>query len=68
MSPGAATVYLSSYLAPLAPLLERPEVTDIFVNRPGEIWVETLQGGLECHKAPAVDGTLPWRVFSSRRR
>jgi type IV secretion system protein VirB11 len=58
----SAAVYLRSYLAPFAPLLERPEVTDVFVNRPGEVWVETLQGGLECHEAAELDETLLWRL------
>ena len=39
-----AGVYLDSFLAPLAPYLARPEITDIYVNRPGEIWTETLGG------------------------
>ena len=36
-----ANVYLSAYLAPLAPWLSRPDVTDVLINRPGEVWVET---------------------------
>ena len=42
MTAVAANVYLDSYLAPLGPWLARDDVTDIYVNRPGEIWVETL--------------------------
>lgn len=38
--------YLDAYLAPLKPWLERPDVTDILVNRPGEVWVETTQGAM----------------------
>ena len=38
-------LYLESYLAPLAPWLEQADVTDIYVNRPGEIWLETLGQG-----------------------
>ena len=34
------SVYLDAYLAPLRPWLEREAVTEILVNRPGEIWVE----------------------------
>ena len=34
-------VYLQSYLAPLAPWLGRADVTEILVNRPGELWIET---------------------------
>jgi type IV secretion system protein VirB11 len=45
-------VYLRSYLAPFAPLLDRPEVTDIYVNCPGEVWAETLGGDVERHLVP----------------
>jgi type IV secretion system protein VirB11 len=38
-------VYLESYLAPLAEWLGQADVTDIYVNRPGEIWLETLSEG-----------------------
>ncbi|MET0308343.1 MAG: P-type DNA transfer ATPase VirB11 [Sphingomonas sp.] len=48
-------VYLRSYLAPLTGMLARPDVTDIYVNRPGEIWAETLGGAIERHDAPALD-------------
>jgi type IV secretion system protein VirB11 len=37
-------VYLTSCLAPFEHLLSRPDVTDIYVNRPGELWVETVGG------------------------
>jgi type IV secretion system protein VirB11 len=30
-------------------MLARPDVTDIYVNRPGELWVETLGGAIERH-------------------
>jgi type IV secretion system protein VirB11 len=39
-------VYLEAYLAPLAPWLERSDVTDILINAPGEVWIETLTAGL----------------------
>jgi type IV secretion system protein VirB11 len=48
-------VYLRSYLAPLASMLERADVTDIYVNRPGEVWVETTGGAIERHEAPGLD-------------
>ncbi|HEX9946709.1 MAG TPA: P-type DNA transfer ATPase VirB11 [Allosphingosinicella sp.] len=52
-------VYLRSYLAPLTGMLARPDVTDIYVNRPRELWVETTGGGIERHDAPGLDeGTL----------
>ena len=44
-------VYLRSCLAPLADHLARPDVTDIYVNRPGELWLELLGGGIERHQA-----------------
>ncbi|NIJ65951.1 type IV secretion system protein VirB11 [Sphingomonas leidyi] len=50
-----ARVYLKAYLAPLADVLARPDVTDIYVNRPGEIWAETLGGTVERHPAPDLD-------------
>ncbi|MDH4386792.1 MAG: P-type DNA transfer ATPase VirB11 [Caulobacter sp.] len=58
----APAVYLITYLAPLAYLLDRPDVTDIFVNRPGEAWVETLEGRLERHAAPGLDETTLMRL------
>ncbi len=48
-------IYLRSYLAPLTGMLARPDVTDIYVNRPGELWVETSGGEIERHDAPALD-------------
>jgi type IV secretion system protein VirB11 len=48
-------IYLSSYLAPLSGMLARADVTDIYVNRPGEIWVETVGGAIERHESPALD-------------
>jgi len=54
--------YLHSYLAPLLPILERAEVTDIFVNRSKEVWAETLDGKLEMHAAPELDEATLWRL------
>ena len=62
MTAQPAAVYLTTYLAALAPLLARPEVTDLYVNRPGEVWVETLCGGLERHEASGLDETTLWRL------
>ena len=55
MKPGG--VYLEAYLAPFAAFLSRPDVTDVFVNKAGEVWVETIGGGLERHAAPELDAT-----------
>lgn len=34
-------VYLRSFLLPLEPWLTQPDVTEILINRPHEIWIET---------------------------
>lgn len=47
--PAPSGVYLRSCLAPFEQMLARPDVTDIYVNRPGELWIETLGGGIERH-------------------
>lgn len=58
----ACDVYLGSYLEPLAPFLSRPDVTDIYVNRPGEVWVEALGGNPERVEAPALTGKVLARL------
>lgn len=57
-----AGYYLDSFLAPLAPVLAREDVTDIWINRPHEIWVETLGGKIERHDEPALDEALLGRL------
>lgn len=42
MNMPARNIYLESYLAPLLQWLDQRDVTDIYINRPGEIWVERL--------------------------
>ena len=49
-----AGVYLDAYLAPLAPWLERDDVTDVMVNRPGEVWIETTGGLTAAITAPQI--------------
>lgn len=55
-------IYLQSYLAPMAAYLERSDITDIFINRPGEVWVETVGGGTERHDAPELTETALARL------
>jgi type IV secretion system protein VirB11 len=50
----SAQVYLRSYLAPLDPWLSRADVTDILINRPGELWIETAGGGMTRIEAPEL--------------
>ncbi len=51
----SANVYLSAYLAPLSPWLSRPDVTDLLINRPGEVWVETAGAGMTREPADQLD-------------
>ncbi len=55
-------VYLEAYLRPLAAWLARGDVTDILINAPGEVWVETLGGVMERHLAPELTDTALWRL------
>lgn len=58
----ADRIYLRSYLEPLAFALDRADVTDIYINRPGELWIETVGGAIERHEIPALDGALLARL------
>lgn len=64
MSPAASIsgVYLRSYLAPFADLLAEPDVTDILVNQPHEIWVERLGKPMERLEAPLLTGPILARL------
>ncbi len=54
-------VYLRTYLAPFAPWLDRPDVTDILVNRPGEVWIDGAMG-FERIAAPDVTEVMMLRL------
>ncbi len=66
MSPVAGApcnIYLSSYLAPFAQWLDAGDVTEILVNRPGEVWTERIGAAeMECHEAPSIDAQLLERL------
>jgi type IV secretion system protein VirB11 len=62
MNAPVANIYLESCLAPLAPHLVRADVTDIYINRPGEIWLETLGGASERHIAPDMTREMLLRL------
>ncbi len=59
LNPG---VYLSSYLTPLKPWLDRADVTDVWVNEPGAVWIETVQGRTERFDAPELTETILARL------
>src|SRR3546814_1892060 len=48
------TAVLRHYLAPLLPLLEPEDVTELVVNRPGEAGIEDRQGW-RCQEMPELD-------------
>lgn len=57
-----AVSYLAIYLDPLAKHLGRTDVTDVYVNQPGEIWTETLGGEIERHDVPELSEALLGRL------
>ena len=64
-----ARSYLELYLEPLSPWLGRDDVTDIYINRPGEVWVETLGGQITRYDAHDLDEGRLWglaRQIASR--
>jgi type IV secretion system protein VirB11 len=60
---GPRSVYLDAYLAPLRPWLDRESVTEVLVNRPGELWIEdAAQPGMQRVALDAVDDELLKRL------
>jgi type IV secretion system protein VirB11 len=63
MPVGSGSVYLDAYLAPFRSFLERETVTEILVNRPGEVWIEdAAQNGIVRHVMPEVTDALIQRL------
>ena len=61
--PAAHSVYLDAYLAPLRPWLERETVSEILVNRPGELWIEEAgHVGMRRIELPEITDTLLQRL------
>ena len=57
------SVYLDAYLAPFQHWLERDSVSEILVNRPGEVWLEDAASpGMQRIAAPEVDDRLIQRL------
>ena len=54
-------LFLDAFLAPLAAALGRDDVTDVYINRPGELWLETPHG-IERHEDPRLDDEALWRL------
>ncbi|OWY59253.1 P-type DNA transfer ATPase VirB11, partial [cyanobacterium TDX16] len=53
---------MQSYLAPFADILARDDVTDVYVNAPQEVWIETLGGENERHWVAGLDETALARL------
>ncbi len=63
------SVYLRIYLMPFAAWLEQPDVTEVMVNRPGEVWVERVgQPAMQCIQASEVDDMLLARLAAQIAR
>ena len=57
------SVYLDAYLAPFRPFLARESVTEILVNRPGELWLEdAATPGMQRIELAALDDRLLQRL------
>lgn len=62
-APGPRSVYLDAYLAPFQPFLSRETVTEILVNRPGELWIEDAgQPGMQRINVPEINDRLLQRL------
>lgn len=61
-------VYLGAYLAPFREWLSRDTVTEILVNRPGEVWIEEAGAGMRREEAPDIDDRLIERLASQAAR
>ncbi|HEX8937474.1 MAG TPA: P-type DNA transfer ATPase VirB11 [Sphingomicrobium sp.] len=53
--------FLEAYLEPFRSWLSQEDVTELLVNKPGELWVEQ-RGQMTCHKAPKIDDSLVQRL------
>lgn len=53
--------FLSAYLEPFRRWLDDGEVTELLVNRPGEVWIER-PAGMERHASAAIDDRLLQRL------
>lgn len=51
-------VYLGAYLQSLRPWLDQPGITDLWINRPGEIWVEQQGAPIARVDAPDLTASL----------
>ena len=55
-------IWLETCLAPLLSYLARPNVTDLHVNQPGELWIEALGLPPQREAVPELTGALLQRL------
>lgn len=56
-------IYLSAYLEPFRPFLARADISEILVNRPGEVWIESAGGAaMERFDVPEINDRLLKRL------
>jgi type IV secretion system protein VirB11 len=61
--PEVSSAYLDAYLQPFRHWLERDTVTEILVNRPGEVWIEDSEhSGMQRIEAGEIDDRLIQRL------
>lgn len=61
--PAPRSVYLDAYLGPFRQWLDRETVTEILVNRPGELWIEDAERpGMQRIDLPEIDDQLLQRL------
>lgn len=65
---GAGHVYLNMFLQPLARWLGEPSVAELFINRPGEVWIERDGGAMIRSEAPEVSDQLVQRLAAQIAR
>jgi type IV secretion system protein VirB11 len=59
----SGSAYLEAYLQPFRQWLDRDTVTEILINRPGEVWIEDSQHpGMQKIEADAIDDRLVQRL------
>lgn len=65
---GSGHVYLSMFLQPLGRWLNDPSVAEVFINRPGEIWIEAQGGATTRAAAPEITDQLVQRLAAQIAR
>jgi type IV secretion system protein VirB11 len=64
-----AESYLEAYFAPLQPWLNQDDVTEVLINRPGEIWIERSgPEAMERFLVPQIDSRLIERLATQIAR